>query len=219
MLQYFYLHGFASGVNSKKAQYLKRKFSEKGYQLQVLDLNLGDFSTLQVSKVVQFVENIIGNKPAVLIGSSLGGLISLILAEKLSCIQKLILLAPALEINTLWRQILGEENLLIWERQKKFPIKHIGYNQDVDLHYEFIQDLKVQPDREFISKLPVLIFHGNDDGTIPVSVSKSYALRNGQARLHVLESDHSLENSLEFIWLESEKFLFDDMIEDVNYAG
>lgn len=211
MLQYFYLHGFASGVNSKKAQYFKSKFAEKGYQLQILDLNLGNFSTLQVSKVIQFVEEVVGNKPSVLIGSSLGGLISLILAESLSCIQKLILLAPALEINALWQQILGKENLILWEQEKKFPIKHIGYNQNIDLHYEFIQDLKRQPDREFIHKLPALIFHGINDSTIPVNVSKNYAVQNKLAQLHVLDSDHSLENSLEFIWNESSKFLFGEI--------
>lgn len=215
MLQYFYLHGFASGINSKKAQYFKSKFVEKGYQLQILDLNLGDFSTLQVSNVIQFVEDIVGNKASVLIGSSLGGLISLILAEKLACIQKLILLAPALEINALWQQILGEENLMLWEQAKKFPIKHIGYNQHIDLHYEFIQDLKRQPDREFINKLPVLIFHGANDGTIPPEVSKTYALQNQFAQLHILESDHSLESGLEFIWAESSRFLFDEEIEGV----
>lgn len=211
MLQYFYLHGFASGVNSKKAQYFKSKFAERGCQLQILDLNLGDFSTLQVSKVIKFVEEVVGNKPAVLIGSSLGGLISLILAERLSCIQKLILLAPALEINALWQQILGEENLALWERDKKFPIKHIGYDQSIDLHYEFIQDLKSQPDREFLHKLPTLIFHGINDSTIPANVSKTYVMQNELAQLHILDSDHSLENSLEFIWDKSSKFLFDNM--------
>lgn len=211
MLQYFYLHGFASGVNSKKAQYFKCKFAEKGCQLQILDLNLNDFSTLQVSKIIRFIEDVVGNKPSVLIGSSLGGLISLILAEKLACIQKLILLAPALEINALWQQILGEENLTLWEQEKKFSIKHIGYNQHIDLHYEFIEDLKLQPDREFINQLPVLIFHGINDTTIPCEVSKSYTVQNQLTKLHLLDSDHSLENSLEFIWHESAKFLFDEI--------
>lgn len=218
MLQYFYLHGFASGVNSKKAQYFKSKFAEKGYQLQILDLNLEDFSTLQVSKVIQFVEGVVGNKPSVLIGSSLGGLISLIIAERLACVQQLILLAPALEINALWQQILGKENLMLWEQERTFSIKHIGYNQNIDLHYEFIQDLKSQPDRDFIQNLPTLIFHGINDGTIPVSVSKTYAVRNKLAQLHILDSDHSLENSLEFIWDESSKFLFDNTMGE-NYAN
>lgn len=209
MIQYFYLHGFASGVNSKKAQYFKTKFAEFGCELQLLDLNLGDFSTFQVSRVIDAVENIIANQPCVLIGSSLGGLISLILAEKLSCIQKLILLAPALEIKRLLPQIIGEENLVLWEQTQKLAINHIGYNQTIELHHEFIQDIKIHPDREFIQKLPTLIFHGEYDMTIPLKVSQDYVLQNTLARLHVLPSDHSLEDSLECMWDNSSKFLFD----------
>ena len=45
--------------------------------------------------------------------------------------------------------------------------------------------------------------------TIPLKVSQDYVLQNTLARLHVLPSNHSLEDSLECMWDNSSKFLFD----------
>ncbi len=38
-----YLHGFASGPMSKKAQFFRRRFEEIGVEMQIPDLSEGNF--------------------------------------------------------------------------------------------------------------------------------------------------------------------------------
>lgn len=207
-MKYIYLHGFASGVNSNKAVFFKQKFSNLNYDLLLIDLNLDDFYNVTVSKMIARVAKEFDNEDVCLIGSSLGGLISLILAEQYHNISKLVLLAPALEINSLWSNILGIDNLTKWQNDGQLLIPHYGLKQDILLNHNFLIDLAKLQDTKFTRELAVEIFHGINDLTIPVEVSERYIKHNSHAKLHKLDSDHSLESSLDFIWNKVETFLF-----------
>lgn len=203
-MRYIYLHGFASSPESTKARFFRNQL---GIQLELLDLNLPDFSTLLISQQLLRVSEIIGDDEVVIFGSSMGGLIGLILAERLPNIQKLILLAPAIGINSLWEQIVGKNLLSNWKRTGKQQIYHYGYQQEIELHYDFIEDLHTLVDRDFKRQLPVRIFHGQSDQTIPVINSQTYLTANSLARLDILDDEHSLEKSLPIIWQQVEAFL------------
>ena len=83
MANYIYLHGFASSPLSAKAQYLDSCFRECQIDLEIPDLNQGDFSHLTLTRQLQQVENLFpAKKPVVLIGSSFGGLTAAVLAER-----------------------------------------------------------------------------------------------------------------------------------------
>ena len=56
-------------------------------------------------------------------------------------------------------------------------------------------------------QIPALVFHGINDATIPYIVSKRYADDNVAAIFHQLDSNHSLEDSLEYIWEHSADFI------------
>ncbi len=118
-------------------------------------------------------------------------------------------MAPALEINSLWDKIIGSENFVDWRNNQEFRFLHSGLNQEVILNYNFIKDLLKIKDRAFVKLVPTLIFHGFNDQTIPIEVSERYNNTNLQSTLHKLDSDHSLENSLDFIWDNTREFLFD----------
>lgn len=206
-MQVLYLHGFASGPNSLKAKYFAKKLQDAGIKYKILDLNLNNFSSLTPTKALNYIRSFIQDEETILIGSSLGGLYGLILAEQEQVVQKLILLAPALEINSLWDDIIGDENLRQWETQNELPIYHYGYGQTIPLNYAFLTDLCSYNDHEFARQIPALVFHGVNDKTIPYLVSCRYAQRNVSAIFHQLDSTHSLEDSLDYIWQHSAAFI------------
>lgn len=203
-MRYIYLHGFASSSGSVKARFFQNQL---GNRLELIDLNQPDFSSLLISKQLLRVAEVIGDDEAIIFGSSMGGLIGLILAERLANIQKLVLLAPAIGINSLWDQIVGEEILLNWQQTGKQAIFHYGYQREIELHYAFIEDLQTLTDRDFKRQLPVRIFHGQLDLTIPLANSQSYLTNNYAAKLVTLDDDHSLEKSLDLIWDQVESFV------------
>lgn len=203
-MRYIYLHGFASSTQSAKARFFRNQL---GNRLELIDLNLPDFSILLISEQLRRVAEVIGDDEVVIFGSSMGGLIGLILAERWANIKKLVLLAPAIGINSLWQQIVGEEILLNWQQTGKQAIFHYGYQREIELHYKFIEDLQILTDRNFKRQLPVRIFHGQLDLTIPLANSQSYLTNNCDAKLVVLDDDHSLEKSLDLIWHQVESFV------------
>lgn len=70
-MRYVYLHGFGSSPNSGKARYLAGKFQELRLQLDVPDLNLGDFTSMTISRVLAHLQAVYA-EPVSVIGSSLG---------------------------------------------------------------------------------------------------------------------------------------------------
>lgn len=56
-------------------------------------------------------------------------------------------------------------------------------------------------------KLPVLIFHGINDETVPYSVSINYMGKNPQCQTILLNSDHSLLDQLNLMWEYTRLFL------------
>src|SRR5271165_1479711 len=95
-----YLHGFASGPGSKKAQYFARRLLERGVTLEVPDLAEGDFENLTVTRQLQVVERVCGKEAVCLMGSSLGGYLAALYAARHSEVEKLVLMAPAFSFVT-----------------------------------------------------------------------------------------------------------------------
>jgi hypothetical protein len=71
-LKLAYLHGFASGPGSTKAQFFRARLAELGLTLEIPDL-APDFTHMTVTSMLAIVENLVARGPGVLLGSSLGG--------------------------------------------------------------------------------------------------------------------------------------------------
>ena len=196
---YIYLHGFASGPSSGKAQFFKQKLLPN--EVIIPDLNMDDFPNLTLSRQLNQVGKLVEQAPdpVIMFGSSMGGLTALLLAEKYSNIAKIILLAPAFRMSGLWAN--GDAvKLQQWKDTGQTSLMHYAYNSELRLNYSFYNDLFKHDDINFKRGLPVLNFHGIHDEAVPVEYSREYQSTHQQCTLFELDDDHGLGNSLDFMW-------------------
>lgn len=199
-MQYIYLHGFASGNNALKANFFKAKLSECGINLVTPDLNEDDFTNLTMTRQIEHVKKLIDPTiPITLLGSSMGGLLALILAQELGNIQRIILFAPAIQMAKRWMKR-APEQLEKWKNDGYTLVHHYGYKKEMPLNYKFIEDLAGYTEEKFTRELPTLIFHGTQDTTVPHEVSAKYAKNKDYVSYYELSSDHSLENQVNYMW-------------------
>ncbi|MFN8770335.1 MAG: YqiA/YcfP family alpha/beta fold hydrolase [Neisseriaceae bacterium] len=206
---YIYLHGFASSPQSSKAQFYKNKFEEFGVKINIPDLNGEDFPHLTLSRQLKQVQQIINscNKPILLIGSSMGGITSYILAENNPNIKKIISLAPAFQMSELWADGISDDDLQIWQNNGYHSIFHYGYGKQTQLHYEFYTDLFNHNDHSFKRHIDSLIFHGKKDDVVPIKLSEAYVQTNPNATLITLDDNHSINKYLDYMWEMSIDFI------------
>ena len=108
------------------------------------DLNLPDFSTLTVSRMLQQVDTAIDelpDEPLVLIGSSLGGFVAIhAAAQRPDRVHRLVLLAPAIDFGGDRMRQLGNNDLADWKRFGRTTVFHYGYGRMMPVHYELYED-------------------------------------------------------------------------------
>jgi uncharacterized protein len=204
---YIYLHGFASGPGSTKAKYIKERFASIGIELQVPDLNQDDFTHLTIARQIAQVVDLFptDGSPITLIGSSLGGWISTIIAQEYARIEQIILLAPAFDFLYHWLPKIGNEALNSWQSTGYLPIYHHAVKSLLPLHYDFLIDTRKYSLSAIDRVLPTLIIHGIYDDVIPISASRDFANSRSWVELLEWDSDHQLTDMSDRIWQEIRK--------------
>jgi uncharacterized protein len=205
---YIYLHGFASGPGSTKARYIRSEFAKIGMELQVPDLNQDDFTHLTVARQIAQVVDLFpkDGSPVTLIGSSLGGWVSTIIAQDYHQVDRLILLAPAFDFLNHWLPKIGDRQLTSWENTYYLPIYHHALKDLSPLHYNFVVDARRYPLAQIDRVLPTVIIHGINDDVIPIAASRNFGADRPWVKLLEWESDHQLTNVSERIWQEIRDF-------------
>ncbi|HTA70461.1 MAG TPA: YqiA/YcfP family alpha/beta fold hydrolase [Bryobacteraceae bacterium] len=209
MSRIVYLHGFASGPTSKKAQFFRESLAQLGMGLEIPDLADGHFERLTITGQLQVIERVSRGEPVTLIGSSMGGYLAALFAARHSEVDKIVLMAPAFCFSKRWPQTLGEATMEDWRRKGVLEVFHYGRGRTVELGYQLIEDGRQYEDYAQVEQ-PTLIFHGKNDTVVPADLSVEFARRNRQVQLHLMESDHELLNVLDDMWMETERFLFGD---------
>ncbi|MGD1854202.1 MAG: YqiA/YcfP family alpha/beta fold hydrolase [Leptolyngbyaceae cyanobacterium] len=200
MGDYIYLHGFASGPQSYKGCWLRSQFQAQNIELQLLDLNQGDFAHLTLTRQINQVINHLQG-PTTLIGSSFGGLTAAWVAQQTpQNIQKLVLLAPAFNFLDQWLPRLGTQQLHQWKTSGWLSIYHYGLQTQQRLHYPFVTDAQSYADSQLNQPIPTLILHGKHDEVIDLAASQTYAAQRPWTQLQALDTDHGMADAMEEIW-------------------
>lgn len=209
----FYLHGFASSARSSKATMFKAKLEERGVPLHTPDFNEPDFYTLTISRMVGQVREGIesldrGREPVALIGSSLGGFVAVQTAVAMpERVAKLVLLAPALDFDGNRLRDLGDRGVDEWRRTNRLEVFHHGFGRLMPVHFQLYTDAQRYDALSARVEMPIQIFQGRNDTAVDPAMVERWAGARPNASLHLLDDDHQLTASFEYIWAESSRFL------------
>jgi hypothetical protein len=210
LMQVLYLHGFASSPQSSKATFFSKRLAEHGIQTIVPDLNAPDFSTLTVSRMLQQVRGVLESSadPFAIVGSSLGGFVAVQAAlEYTARVDRLVLLAPALDFDGNRLSELGDRGLDAWKSTNRLAVFHYGYGRMMPVHYELYADaLRYNAFRVNLPQ-PIQVFQGQHDASVNPSTVQRWAADRPNVELHMLDDDHQLLKSLDTIWREVKRFL------------
>jgi pimeloyl-ACP methyl ester carboxylesterase len=200
-MRVLYLHGFASGPASYKAQLFGKRLA-----LETPDLAAGDFEGLTITRQLAVVERAAGGEPVALIGSSMGGYLAALYAARHPEAARLVLMAPAFGFGRLWAESLGPARMEEWRRDGRLPVYHYAEGREAHVGYELYEDALRYEEMPAVAQ-PALVFHGVHDSVVPPAVSVEFARQNPSASLRLVDSDHELRSAVEEIWPEVERFL------------
>jgi pimeloyl-ACP methyl ester carboxylesterase len=205
-MRYLYLHGFASGPLSHKAQFFREKLASTGVSLEIPGLDQGDFEHLTVTRQLDVITRLLAPQPAILIGSSMGGYLAALYASEHPEIKRMVLLAPAFGFASRWGAVFGEDKVAEWRLRGYAEVYHYATRDMRRLSIDLLNDSGRHPGYPVCSQ-PALIFHGANDDVVPLAASEVWVKENRQARLVRMDSGHELLDVLEPIWERAAPFL------------
>jgi pimeloyl-ACP methyl ester carboxylesterase len=201
-----YLHGFASGPGSTKAQFFRARLAELGATLDIPDL-APDFTRQTITAMLAIVDDHLARAPGVLFGSSLGGyLAALAAARRPARVQGLVLFAPAFGFAARWEVRLGDAAMARWRAAGTMPVFHYGEERELPLAIDLLDDARQHPE-EPDPPTPALVFAGRNDDTVPLASVEHFAATRPGRELVVLDSGHELTDVLEPMWERTQAFL------------
>jgi predicted esterase YcpF (UPF0227 family) len=173
-----YLHGLASSPRGRKRAVLEDRFGPDGFEVVPPDLNVPSFRELSFEEMCAAArEACESSRPRVVVGSSLGALVALSLAESLSFSSPpLVLVAPALDFHERWREKLPEG--------EEFDVYHHGEERPLPIRRRFFEEMALVRVDEMPPPVAVSIVMGTEDETVPYAqVAEAWARWEASGRL------------------------------------
>jgi uncharacterized protein len=210
-----YLHGFASSAQSSKGTSLAARASTAGMQFLTPDLNLPEFSSLTVSRMLDQVRALTAgiDGPITLIGSSLGAVVALFSAASMArdsagaALDTVVLMAPAVDLVPDLTRHFGEAGLREWEETGAIEVFHYAYQEQRRLGWEFFADARRYDVWTVETPVPTLVFHGTRDELVDPVAVRRWAAARPNVTLHMLDDGHQLSASVDVMWNEIARFL------------
>lgn len=189
-----YLHGFASGPGSKKGVAIAARLAARGVEVARLDLRVPSIEQLRVSAMIDVTRAAIGGPRdrAVLIGSSLGGMVAARIAESEPRVCALILLAPAFRFEDRWRARLGDAGWAAWMAEGTHAFHDHQTGGSVQIDAGFAREAAALDVGWPDVRVPTTILHGTRDDVVPVETSRAFVAVTPHVRLIELDDDHEL---------------------------
>lgn len=150
--------------------------------------------------------------PVILIGSSLGAFVAIQVALRLAAstshpVVRLVLLAPALDFSGNRTRDLGDRGLDEWKSTGVLNVFHYGYGRIIPVHYELYTDARSYDCVNAELSMPIQIFQGTRDTAVDPKSVEEWAKVRPNVELHMLDDDHQLTESLDYIWNKIEPVL------------
>lgn len=196
MTSLVYLHGFADGPNDLKGRYCRAWAEARGIVFHGPDLNVPTFESVTISAQVEAVGALVGRleSPAVLVGSSLGGLVAVAAAHRRARLKTLILLAPAFGFA---RRRLESDAWAGYRLRGSFPVWHSAMGRWARLGPQLLEDLPAWMQEDaWLVETPAVVLHGRRDEVVSVEESEAFVRRHPRARLLILDDGHDLSAAL-----------------------
>jgi pimeloyl-ACP methyl ester carboxylesterase len=207
----FYLHGFASSPRSTKVGYFSERLREHGIDVACPDFNQPDFSTLTLTRMLDQLDAELARLDgarATLMGSSLGGTLAILAAERFPAqVDRLVLMAPAVMFAKPGHHLLPPEKIEEWRRRGSLPFFHYAYEQERDLRFAFYEDSLRYDAFHAAVRQPTLIFQGLHDASVDHRTVEAFAKTRPNVTLALLDDDHQLIKSLPRMWTDVRGFL------------
>lgn len=203
-----YLHGFASSPLSSKARRFGEALSAAGLGFTCPDLNLPDFERLTVSRMLAQIADAVDaapKGPIALVGSSLGGFVAIHAAAQDAgrAIDRLVLLAPALDFGGNRLKRLGEQAIEDWKRTGRARVFHYGDNDWRDIGYGLYEDASTYDAYAVPVRVPALVVQGRRDALVDPEMVTHWCAARPSVECHLVDDDHQLGQSWDLIWGES----------------
>tara|TARA_Y100000741_G_scaffold358062_1_gene336706 strand:+ start:570 stop:1313 length:744 start_codon:yes stop_codon:yes gene_type:complete len=203
-----FLHGFMSDLEGEKPKVFQKYARKNNFGFLAVEYSghgksSGEFTKGNISKWTNetrlMIRKIVKKNNFILIGSSMGAWISLNLFKYFKNQIKGFMgigSAPEFLERIMWRKFTKKMKK---ETIKKgiYNLKHGGYEYPIS--YQLIKDGKKNKvlHKKINLKIPVTMFHGSKDDTVPVLYSKKILklFKNAKKKLLVIKNgDHSLFN-------------------------
>jgi pimeloyl-ACP methyl ester carboxylesterase len=154
-----YLHGFASSPAGRKVTALRERLEPQGLRVVAPDLNIPSFERLDFKSMAQLAAwEVKRHMPAVVVGSSLGGLVALAV-EKAALFAPLVLVAPALGFGKRWTEKLPAGDPVTFF--------HHASESERTIHRRFFDEMvSLDVERE-APRVPTAVFMGRRDESVP----------------------------------------------------
>jgi pimeloyl-ACP methyl ester carboxylesterase len=208
--QVLYLHGFASSSRSTKARFFADELERHGVGLRCPDFNEPDFTSMTMTRMLGQLGNEIGSLPGgpvTLIGSSLGGTLAILAADRWPRVDRLVLLAPAVMFSKPGHHLLPPERIEAWRHDGSMVFFHHAYGEERQLDVAFYDDsLRYDPMVATVRQ-PSIVFQGIRDAAVDYRTVEQFAATRPNVTLSLLDDDHSLVESLPRIWRQVQPFL------------
>ncbi len=201
-----YLHGFASGPQSRKARFFSELLYSAGVDVTVPDLAEGRFRELTVTAQLAVIARACRKGPVTLIGSSMGGYLAALYAARHAQVERVVLMAPAFAFAETFAAAVGEDQMNMWLLIGSMEVPHYADNCMRELGWQLMDDARDYEDEPDFQQ-PGLIFHGVHDTVVPVEYSRRFAGAHPNVRLIELDSGHDLTDVMDRMGAETLRFL------------
>ncbi len=204
-------HGFSTSKEGRTYVRLEEILNNSGISTFRFDFfghgeSEGEFEEITTSEAVDDIQNAIrflkesGYKKTGLVGSSFGGMASIIEAGKTDDLYVLALKSPVSDYLGLIHTREDEQEIKKWEERGIIDVTGVD-GETRKLNYSFYEEARKVKAYEAAQKIkiPVLIVHGDEDETVSIEQSKRTANLIEHCRLEAIDGgDHTYSNSEHF---------------------